>query len=101
MDGARDLDQLSLVVEAAPLAMIVVDGAGRRYQQLLLLAAPMHDIGKVAIPDRILLKPGKLSPDEWTIMMTHARAGYEILKDSESELVRLGAEIALTHHEKF
>lgn len=70
-------------------------------QELLCYAAPMHDIGKVAIPDNILLKNGKLSPPEWNTMMTHASAGYEILKDSDSEVLRLAAEIALTHHEKW
>ena len=70
-------------------------------QELLLLAAPMHDIGKIAVPDEILLKPGKLNPTEWDIMKSHARHGYEILSGSESPLVQLGAEIALTHHEKY
>jgi putative two-component system response regulator len=76
-------------------------GLPEERQELLFLAAPMHDIGKVAIPDRILLKPGKLTPSEWETMKTHAQAGYEILKDSDSQLVRLGAEIALTHHEMY
>jgi response regulator RpfG family c-di-GMP phosphodiesterase len=71
------------------------------YQELILLAAPMHDVGKVAIPDRILLKEGKLTADEWTIMKTHAQAGYDILKDTDSKLIHLGAEIALSHHEKY
>jgi putative two-component system response regulator len=68
---------------------------------LLRLAAPMHDIGKVAIPDHILLKRGPLTPPEWDIMKTHAQAGYDILCDSPSPLLRKGAEIALSHHERF
>jgi putative two-component system response regulator len=68
---------------------------------MLQLAAPMHDIGKVATPDHILLKEGPLTSEEWTIMREHTVAGYEILKDSSSELLRKGAEIALSHHEKF
>lgn len=76
-------------------------GLSEERQELLFLAAPMHDIGKVAVPDRILLKEGKLSPDEWELMKSHARAGYEILKESDSPLIQLGAEIALTHHEKW
>jgi putative two-component system response regulator len=70
---------------------------------LLLNAAPMHDIGKIGIPDKILLKPGKFNPEEWEIMKTHARIGAEILKgeDSNSELLSLASEIALTHHEKW
>ncbi len=66
-----------------------------------LLAAPMHDIGKVATPDGILLKPGALTPDEFEIMKLHTIAGYEILKDSASAMLQLAAEIALTHHERF
>jgi len=68
---------------------------------MLLMATPMHDIGKVSTPDRILLKPGALDRDEWEIMKRHTIAGYEILKDSESELLQKAAEIALSHHEKF
>jgi response regulator RpfG family c-di-GMP phosphodiesterase len=67
----------------------------------ILLAAPMHDIGKVGIPDRILLKPGKLNADEWEVMKSHASIGYEVLKDSDSPILKMGAEIAHTHHEKF
>jgi putative two-component system response regulator len=69
--------------------------------KMLLLAAPMHDIGKVATPDEILLKPGKLTPEEFEIMKQHTVAGYEILKGSESAMLRCAAEIALTHHERF
>ncbi|BAE52243.1 HD domain-containing phosphohydrolase [Paramagnetospirillum magneticum] len=67
----------------------------------LELAAPMHDVGKVGIPDMILLKPDRLSETEFTIMKQHAMYGWEILKDSSSQLVRLAALIARTHHEKF
>jgi putative two-component system response regulator len=67
----------------------------------LLLAAPMHDIGKVATPDYILLKPGALTEQEFEVMKQHTVAGYEILKDSDSEMLRCAAEIALTHHERY
>jgi putative two-component system response regulator len=67
----------------------------------LLLAAPMHDIGKVATPDKILLKPGPLTPEEFEIMKQHTVAGYEILKDSTSAMLACAAEIALTHHERY
>ncbi len=69
--------------------------------ELMLHASPMHDIGKIGIPDRILLKPGRLDPEEWAIMQTHATIGGEILDGSKSELIRLAREIALTHHEKW
>ncbi|RBW43448.1 two-component system response regulator [Psychromonas sp. B3M02] len=64
-------------------------------------AAQMHDIGKIGIPDKILLKPGKFEPDEWTIMQTHAAIGSEILSGSESKYMQMGAIIALNHHERF
>ncbi len=70
-------------------------------QQMLLEAAPMHDIGKVGIPDHILLKPGKLSEAEFSIMKTHASLGYQILAGSASETLQMGALIAQSHHEKF
>jgi len=64
-------------------------------------AAPMHDIGKIGIPDHILLKQGKLSPSEWQAMKTHTQIGYDILRDSPSEYLQAGAIIALNHHERF
>lgn len=70
-------------------------------QQMILEAAPMHDIGKVGIPDHILLKPGKLTVDEFSIMKNHAKLGFQILDGSASETLQMGAEIALAHHEKF
>jgi putative two-component system response regulator len=70
-------------------------------RELLLLSAPMHDIGKIAIPDAILLKPGKLTEEEFAMMKQHTVIGYEILKNSTSRLLRLAADIAITHHERF
>jgi putative two-component system response regulator len=68
---------------------------------LMLNASPMHDIGKIGIPDHILLKPGKFEPDEWEIMKTHAAIGAELLGGDDSALLRLAREIALSHHEKW
>lgn len=70
-------------------------------QQLIMEAAPMHDIGKVGIPDHILLKPGELDDAELAVMRTHAEIGANILKDSVSPLLRAASAIALTHHEKY
>lgn len=70
-------------------------------QQLILEAAPMHDVGKIGIPDYILLKPGRLTPEEFEVMKGHARLGYELLSDSHSEIMKAGAEVAISHHEKF
>lgn len=69
--------------------------------RLLRLATPMHDIGKVATPDRILLKPGPLTADEWKVMREHTTAGYEILKGSSSTVIQVAAEIAYGHHEHY
>jgi putative two-component system response regulator len=70
-------------------------------QELLLQAAPMHDIGKVGTPDAILLKPGKLTPEEFAVMKQHAVIGYQVLSSSKSALLQVAAQIAHTHHEKF
>jgi len=69
--------------------------------RLIELAAPMHDTGKIGIPDAILRKPGKLDAGEWEIMKTHARIGYEILAQSNAPVFQLAAEVALRHHEKW
>ena len=69
--------------------------------ELMRLAAPMHDIGKVGIADRILLKPGKLEDDEFSIMKGHSSIGYSILSQKTTPLLKLAAEIANTHHEKY
>jgi len=64
-------------------------------------AAQMHDIGKIGIPDRILLKEAKFDEEEWKIMRTHTTIGYEILSGSQSKYIQMGAIIALNHHERF
>lgn len=69
--------------------------------ELLLNASPMHDLGKVGIPDRILLKPGKLDHDEMEIMKTHTTIGGKILAGGTSELLQMAETIALTHQEKW
>jgi putative two-component system response regulator len=69
--------------------------------ELILNASPMHDIGKIGIPDAIMLKPGKLEPHEWEIMKTHAAMGEKLLDGDDSDLMHMASEIALTHHEKW
>lgn len=68
---------------------------------LLRVAAPMHDVGKIATPDEILRKPGPLTPTERAEMQRHTIVGHEILANSKSDLLRLAAKIALTHHERY
>jgi putative two-component system response regulator len=67
----------------------------------ILNASPMHDVGKIGISDLILLKPGRLTPEEREIMNTHAAIGADILSGGGSELLDLASEIAWTHHEKW
>ncbi len=68
---------------------------------LLRQAAPLHDVGKIGIPDRIVLKPGKLTTDEFAVIQTHTTIGYEILAPCQSATLRMARQIALTHHERW
>ena len=68
---------------------------------LLKQASPMHEIGKVGIPDSILKKPAKLTDEEYEVMKTHAEIGYDMLKHSKRAILKAAAEVALTHHEKW
>lgn len=76
-------------------------GLSERAIESIIYAAPMHDVGKIGIPDHILLKPGKLDPDEWEIMKQHTTMGRSILKGPETGFIKLAETIALTHHEKW
>lgn len=76
-------------------------GLGDYQCELLLNASPMHDIGKIGIPDYILLKPGKLNENEWEIMKSHAQIGADILAGDDSDLLVMARDIAISHHEKW
>lgn len=76
-------------------------GFNENFADKLLQAAPMHDIGKIGIPDHILLKPGRLDDEEMRIMQQHPLIGAEILSNSKSELIQLAHSVALCHHEKW
>ena len=76
-------------------------GMDRETVETILYAAPMHDVGKIGIPDQILLKPGKLDPEEWEIIKQHSILGAQILVGSDAESLKLAEVIALTHHEKW
>ncbi|MCL1074553.1 response regulator [Shewanella dokdonensis] len=76
-------------------------GLPERFCELVYNAAPMHDVGKIGIPDAILRKPGKLDAEEWVIMKRHAEFGAEIIGEHPDPLLQLSRSIALTHHEKW
>jgi putative two-component system response regulator len=76
-------------------------GLGERSVDIIFNTAPMHDVGKLGIPDSILLKPGKLSEDEWTVMKRHPEMGAEIIGQHDDDILRTARIIALTHHEKW
>jgi two-component system response regulator RpfG len=87
----------------AKYSALVAKGVGlsSAEQDAIELAAPMHDIGKIGIPDRILQNPGRLDGEDLRVMQSHARIGYDMLKDSSSGYLQMAAVIALGHHEKF
>ncbi|WP_020651874.1 response regulator [Massilia niastensis] len=79
----------------------IAAGMGEVEADDLLHAAPMHDVGKIGIPDRILQKPGALDPEEWKIMQSHVTIGAEIIGEHSGGMLALARNIALTHHEKY
>jgi putative two-component system response regulator len=99
----RDPETGSHILRMAHYSELIARGMGLPAPEceLLLEAAPMHDIGKVGITDNILLKPGRLSPEEFEVMKQHAAYGYDILAGSSSRVLQTGAAIALGHHEKY
>jgi putative two-component system response regulator len=99
----RDPETGGHILRMAHYSRVIAEALGLPVaeQTMILEAAPMHDIGKIAIPDHILLKPGRLTNEEFAIMKTHAESGWRILKDSTSPLLDAAAEIALSHHEKW
>jgi len=99
----RDNETGFHIVRMSKMAALLGEAAGMNeyFCDLLLNAAPMHDIGKLGIPDNILLKPGKFDAEEWAIMQTHSQIGADILSGDDSELLKMAEEIALTHHEKW
>ncbi len=99
----RDNETGLHIVRMSQISAIVAKSLGWNAAdcELILLASPMHDIGKIGISDGILLKRGKFEPHEWEIMKTHASIGADILSDGDSSLLQLASLVALTHHEKW
>ncbi|MCC6473581.1 MAG: response regulator [Burkholderiales bacterium] len=99
----RDLETGNHIIRMARYSRLIANAIGLNSAEAegIELAAPLHDIGKIGIPDHILLKQGRLDEAEAREMRRHPLIGYEILKGSPSEYLRMGALIALEHHEKF
>lgn len=99
----RDTDTGNHLLRMAAFSELIARnlGMGEAECELIRTAAPMHDIGKLGVPDAILLKPGRLTPEEMVIMRRHAQIGADILAGSKSKLLQAGAVIAATHHERF
>ncbi len=99
----KDSNTGAHIVQMAKISRLIAEemGMDKQFCDTIEIAAPMHDIGKIGIPDKILLKKSRLDSDEFEIMKTHSQIGYEILKDSPSPYLQMGAIIALNHHEKY
>jgi putative two-component system response regulator len=99
----RDTETANHLVRMARYAGAIARQMGMSSTEVedIVNASPMHDIGKIGIPDSVLLKPGKLTPSEWRVMQQHTEVGRQILLDSEMPLLKLGATIAWTHHERW
>lgn len=114
---ARDVETGNHIIRVAFISRIVAQELGFDEESIarLFLTSPMHDVGKIGIPDEILRKPGKLSEDEWRAMKTHCRIGFQILAgdmpssflhmgegvQDQDEFMRTAARIALYHHERW
>lgn len=99
----RDSDTGEHIVRMSRIAEILAKGLGldKNACEMVLNACPMHDIGKIAIPDSILLKNGPLASEEWEIMKTHCQAGSKILGGHHSEIIWTASQVAMCHHEKW
>jgi len=99
----RDEETGNHLIRMSRYSRLIAGALGLEHDEVetIELAAPLHDIGKIGIPDQILLKPAKLDAVEWEVMRRHPVIGHEILKGSASKYVRMGALIAFGHHEKY
>ncbi len=99
----RDKDTASHTIRVGLYAEVLAKhlGLNATVVEQLRFAVPMHDIGKIGIPDKVLLKETQLNAEDWAIMQKHSLLGYNILKESKSKLLKIASIIALTHHEKW
>ncbi len=99
----KDVDTGAHILRMSNYAAAITRKSGKNDQvvESILYAAPMHDVGKIGIPDKVLLKTGKLNAEEWEIMKQHTIIGGKILEDSITGFAKLGRMIAINHHEKW
>lgn len=99
----RDAGTSAYLERMARVAGLIAEQLGLPEEEVKLIemAAPLHDMGKIAIPDAVLLKPGKLNDEELAIMRRHPRIGHELLSGSQNRFIQVGALIALRHHERY
>ena len=99
----RDAGTSVYLERMSRVAGLVAEGLGLPEDEVrtIEMAAPLHDMGKIAIPDAVLMKPGKLDEDEMAVMRRHPRIGHELLSGSQNRFIQVGAMIALRHHERY
>lgn len=99
----KDEDTGDHIVRLSRYSALLAEKLGMRDKEVqdIRYASPMHDVGKIGIPDSILMKPGKLTDEEFDIMKTHTTIGAKILADSKAEILKLASQIAISHHEKW
>ncbi|MCR6686867.1 two-component system response regulator [Pseudoxanthomonas sp.] len=99
----RDAGTSAFLERMSRVAGLIAEGMGLAEDdvRIIEMAAPLHDMGKIAIPDAVLMKPGKLEEDEMAVMRRHPRIGYELLAGSQNRFIQVGALIALRHHERY
>jgi putative two-component system response regulator len=99
----RDEETGNHILRMSHICTLLARAAGWSEAQcdLILNASPLHDVGKIGIPDAILLKPGKFDAQEWAVMQQHTHIGAQLLAGDDSELMQMASSIAITHHEKW
>lgn len=99
----RDEDTGDHIVRMSSYSALIAEKFGLSESEVekIRMAAPMHDVGKIGIPDNILLKPGKLTEEEFEVIKSHTLISEKILGGSDSDILQLASDIALTHHEKW
>jgi two-component system, response regulator RpfG len=99
----RDVGTSAWLERMSHVAGLIAEQLGMSEEEarLVEMAAPLHDVGKIAIPDAVLLKPGPLTEDELAVMRQHPRIGHELLTGSQNRFIQMGAVIALRHHERY